>query len=251
MYNMKTLQRIVSLSFCLIIFLNASAQPLVDSRNKKVYDANAQARPVGNFSSIDVGGSIKLYISTGNEDAVAVSTKDASVLADVVTEVKNGELHIGMRSGHRSHSSGDVKAYVSVKTLNRLTASGASEVIVNDALQANDLSITISGASDFKGEVRSQNLRLNASGSSDYTISGKTVNLKIDLSGASDVKGFDLSADNCDIDGSGASDVKITVNKEIKANLSGACDVAYRGNAATRDIRTSGSSSVKKAGSKD
>lgn len=240
---MKTLQRILLLSLCSIILLNANAQ--------KVYDANAQARPVGNFTSVHVAGSINLYISTGNEDAVAVSAKDASVLADVMTEVKNGELHIGMRSGHRSHSSEDVKAYVSVKTLNKLTASGASDILVNDVLQANDLFISISGASDFKGEVRSQNLRLNASGSSDYTISGKTVNLKIDLSGASDVKGFDLVADNCDIDGSGASDVRITVNKEIKASLSGACDVAYRGDAAVREVRASGSSSVKKAGSKD
>lgn len=231
--------------------MNAGAQNFVNSNSKKVYDANAQARPVGGFTAVHVGGSIDLYITTGNEDAVAVSARDAGVLTDVTTEVKNGELYIGMRNDHRSHSSEDVKAYVSVRNLNKLEASGASDIYVNDVLQANDLSISISGASDFKGQVRTQNLRLNASGSSDYTIAGKTINLKIDLSGASDVKGFDLVSDNCDIEGSGASDVKITVNKEIKANLSGACDVAYRGDAAVRDVRTSGSSSVKKAGSKD
>ncbi len=248
---MKTLLRFILLSICSVVFITATAQPLVNSRSQKVYDANAQARPVGSFTAVSVGGSINLYLSTGNEDAVAVSAKDASVLADVITEVKNGELHIGMRSGHHASTSEDIKAYVSVKNLNKLTASGASDVFVKEYLQANDLAITISGASDFNGEVRSENLRLNASGSSDFTISGKTVNLKIELSGSSDVKGFDLVADNCDIEGSGASDVRITVNKEIKANLSGACDVAYRGDAAVRDIRTSGSSSVKKSGSKD
>lgn len=248
---MKILQRMIIPVFFSVFLMNVNAQNLVNSSSPKIYEANAQSRSVGSFTSVLVGGSIKLYISNGNEDAVAVSAKDAGILADVVTEVKNGELHIGMRSGHRSHSSEEVKAYVSVKNLNKLTASGASDIIVNDILQAEDLSISISGASDFKGEVRSQNLRLNASGSSDYTIAGKTVNLKIDLSGASDVKGFELVADNCDIEGSGASDVRITVNKEIKANLSGACDVAYRGDAAVRDVRTSGSSSVKKAGSKN
>lgn len=211
-----------------------------------VYDANAQVRSVGAFTAVHVGGSIDLYITTGGDDAVAVSAKDASVVANITTEVRGGELYIGMRSGYRSGSSEEAKAYVSVKTLNKLIGSGASDIFVNGVLKASDLSISISGASDFKGEVLAQNLRLNASGSSDFIISGRTANLKIVLSGASDVKGFDLVSDLCDIEGSGASDVRITVNKEIKAQLSGACDVAYRGDAAIREIKTSGSSSVKK-----
>jgi hypothetical protein len=240
---MKTLFRFVLPIILFPFFTKGHAQT--------VHDPNAQVRSVGSFTAVHVGGSINLYITTGSEDVVAVSAKDAGVVADITTEVKNGELHIGMRSGHRSGSSEDVKAYVSVKTLNKIGASGASDVYVNGTLQASDLSIGLSGASDFKGDVRVQNLRLSASGSSDFSISGKTMNLKIDLSGASDVKGFDLVADNCDIESSGASDVRITVNKEIKANLSGACDVAYRGEAAVREVRTSGSSSVSKAGNKN
>jgi hypothetical protein len=218
----------------------------VHLKAQMVYDANAQVRPVGSFTAVHVGGSINLYVSSGTEDLVAVSAKDGSVVANITTEVKGGELYIGMRNGYRSNSSEDIKAYVSVRNLNKLNASGASDVFVNGVLRANDLAIDISGASDFKGEVKVQNLRLNGSGSSDFTISGKAVNLKIELSGASDVKGFDLSADYCDVQGSGASDVRITVNKEIKADLSGACDVAYRGDAAVREVKSSGSSSVKK-----
>lgn len=217
------------------------------SKAQTVYDANAQVRNVGNFTAVHVGGSIDLHITTGNENAVAVSGKDASVIADITTEVKNGELYIGMRNGHHAVSSEDVKAYVSVKTLNKLSASGSSDILVNEQLQSTDLVISLSGASDFKGKVAVQNLRLSASGSSDFIISGKTTNLQIDLSGSSDVKGFELTADNCDIEGSGASDVRITVNKAIKARLSGACDVAYRGDAAVQEVRASGASSVKKA----
>lgn len=215
-----------------------------------VYDANAQVRNVGSFTSVHVGGSIDLYISSGNDDVVAVSAKDMAIVPNISTEVKNGELYIGMKNGYHSGSSEEVKAYVSVKALNKLSASGSSDIIVNDKVQATDLVISLSGASDFKGQVLAQNLRLSASGSSDFIISGKTTNLKIDLSGSSDVKGFELTADNCDIEGSGASDVRITVNKAIKAKLSGACDVAYRGDAAVEEVRASGASSVKKAGSK-
>ncbi len=221
------------------------------TKAQTVYDANAQVRAVGSFTAVHVGGSIDLYITTSNENAVAVSAKDNAVIADITTEVRNGELYIGMRNGHRSGSSEEVKAYVSAKTLNKLSASGSSDIFVNEQLQSQDLLISLSGASDFKGKVNVQNLRLSASGSSDFTISGKTVNLQIDLSGSSDVKGFELTADNCDIEGSGASDVRITVNKAIKARLSGACDVAYRGDAAVQEVRATGASSVKKAGIKD
>ena len=221
------------------------------TKAQTVYDPNAQVRSVPGFTAVHVGGSIDLYITTTSENAVAVSAKDAAVLADITTEVKNGELYIGMKNGHRSTSSEDIKAYVSAKTLNKLGASGASNIYVNGELQSTDLYLSLSGASDFKGKVNVQNLRLSASGSSDFTISGKTVNLQIDLSGSSDVKGYELTSDNCDIEGSGASDVRITVNKAIKARLSGACDVAYRGDAAVQEVRASGASSVKKAGMKD
>ena len=239
---MQTL-RVFSLFILFPFFYTTKAQT--------VYDANAQVRVVGNFTAVHVGGSINLYITTSTENAVAVSAKDNAVIADITTEIRNGELYIGMRNGHHYGSSEEVKAYVSAKTLNKLSASGSSDIYVNEQLQSPDLFISLSGASDFKGKVLAQNLRLSASGSSDFMISGKTVNLQIDLSGSSDVKGFELTADNCDIEGSGASDVRITVNKAIKARLSGACDVAYRGDAAVQEVRASGASSVKKAGTKD
>ena len=76
------------------------------------------------------------------------------------------------------------------------------------------------------------------------TISGKASNLDIDASGASAFKGFELMTESCNAEASGASDIKITVSKEISAQASGASDVRYKGGAAIREIKSSGSSSV-------
>ena len=89
-------------------------------------------------------------------------------------------------------------------------------------------------------------LKVDLSGASDVTITGSATQLSIEASGASDFKGYDLVTDICDARASGASDIKITVNKELSAQASGASDVKYKGNGVIRDLKSSGSSSVRK-----
>jgi len=87
-------------------------------------------------------------------------------------------------------------------------------------------------------------LDIHISGASDVEINGTADEVKIDASGASDVKAYDFTTTNCSVDASGASSIKITVNKELSAKLSGASSVNYKGSAMIRDIKTSGASSI-------
>jgi len=229
------------------LFLLLAAITLIHSAHaqKTVYDPNVQVRTVSNFTAIDVSSSIDLYLSMG-ENAVAVSAKESSFTDKITTEVKNGTLYIGVSGNGWGAKS--LKAYVSIKTINKLVASGASDVFVDGSLSGTDLSIYISGASDFKGAVNATNLRLEASGSSDFHMSGTGTNAKIKLSGSSDLKGYELVIDNCDIEATGSSDVKITVNKELRATASGASDIYYKGDPTVKDVKSSGASDIKKAG---
>jgi hypothetical protein len=77
-------------------------------------------------------------------------------------------------------------------------------------------------------------------------VNGKATQLYIDASGASKFKGFDMITETCDIKGSGASDIKITVNRELSAHVSGATDVRYKGEGVIKEIKSSGSSSISK-----
>ena len=108
----------------------------------------------------------------------------------------------------------------------------------------------LSGASSLKGEVKFTDLVIGQSGASDSKITGSVTNLDIDVSGASDFKGFDLITENCKAEASGASDIRITVNKDLRVNASGASDVEYKGSAMISDFKTSGASSLKKRNSK-
>ena len=232
------MKKIFSLVVLTVVVITASAQKTT------INDANAQKRNVTGFHAIEVSGGIDLYLSQG-EEAVAVSASKDEYRDKIITEVKNGVLKIWFDWKNNIRidwSNRKLKAYVSVKNLDGLEASGGSDVNVDGMIKTTKLDMEISGGSDFKGKVESDDLQVHASGGSDVTISGKAAKLTIAASGGSDFSGFDFAADFCDVEASGGSDVHITVNKELSANASGGSDIFYKGSALIRDIKTGGGS---------
>lgn len=215
-----------------------------------VNDKNAELRTASGFHGIHVSNAIDLVIKQGNEEAVVVSAVDEKYRNRIKTEVKNGILRIWFdNDGLKwNWNMGDKKlrAYVSVKNIDIIQASGACDVKIDGNLNGTELKLNLSGASSFKGNINYSKLVADQSGASDVNISGKVNELNVSVSGASDFKGFELITETCVADASGASDIKITVNKDLKVQASGASDVDYKGNAVISKFNTSGASSVRK-----
>lgn len=231
-----------------LLFLVAAGCMLGVQAQKSINDPNAEVRNVSGFHAIKVSSAIDLYLSQSGSETVAVSASETKYRDRIKTEVENGVLKIWFdEDGWKFWSAGNkkLKAYVSFKTLDKLVASGACDVIVDGTIKSNSLDINLSGASDFKGAVDANSLTIDQSGASDMTITGRASTLKIEVSGASDFKGFNLTTDNCNARASGASDIKITVNKEMYARASGASSVKYKGTGVLKEKRTSGASSIK------
>lgn len=217
---------------------------------KTVKDANAVNRHVSGFHAIEISGGIDLFLSQGNEEAVAVSAEDSEDRDRIVTRVEDGVLKIYYEKkslGINWRGGRKMKAYVSAKTIDGLSASGGSDVQVDGILNGSTLHVSLSGGSDFKGKLSMNELAFSASGGSDVSVSGKAGNLKLNASGGSDVHAYELTSDYCTVNSSGGSDVYVTVNKEIKAEASGGSDIHYKGSAAVTSSK-SGGSSVKKVG---
>jgi hypothetical protein len=166
--------------------------------------------------------------------------------------VENGVLKIYMdNEGHHWSWGGlhpKLKAYVSVKTLDALGASGGSDVFIEDMIKSEKLSVNLSGGSDLKGKVAIVDLSIEQSGGADVFIKGTVTNLTVHASGGSDLHGYDLSTDICNVNSSGGSDVSITVNKELSVVASGGSDVYYKGACSVKQLSSSGSSDVIKKG---
>ena len=214
-----------------------------------INDANAEPRNLSGFHAIKISNAFTVYISQGNEDAVAISASKAEYREKIITRVENGILIIRFDDDKKFWKgwNGDkqkLKAYVSIKKIDRLDVSGACDVFFEEGISSEELNVRLSGASDLKGKIDAKKLDFNISGASDATISGNAAELSVDASGASDFKGFDMTTNYCTAEASGASSVNITVNKELNAKASGASSVRFKGEGLIRDIKTSGSSNV-------
>lgn len=222
------------------------------AQNEKnlVFDANAEARSVKDFSAVEVSGAIDLYLSQGKEEAVAVSAGNQEAVSRIKTEVRNGKLHIyfdGKGWNWKTWSNNNkMKAYVTFISLHRIEASGACNVKTADMIHSDDLKVQLSGASDFTGDVKVGILKLDGSGASNFRVAGTAEKTDISLSGACEARAYDLKSDICKIEVSGASSVRVTCNKELSAQASGGSNVFYKGNGQVRDISTSGGASVKR-----
>jgi hypothetical protein len=216
---------------------------------KTINDPNAEARTVGSFHGIRVGNAFEVFINQGNEDAVAVSAAKQEIKEKIITKVENGILIIRLEEDKKfwknwNNGKQKLKAYISIKKIDRIDIGGACNVYFEEGLSAEGLTIDLSGASDMKGKLDAKTVKVDISGASSATISGNAPTLAIEASGASDFKGFDLVTNFCDAKATGASSINITVNKELNANASGASSVRFKGDGLIRDIKTSGASNV-------
>src|ERR1700733_440174 len=201
--------------FLLFILISAFSLNLLAQNEKIISDKNAETRDVKGFHAIRVSGGIDLYLTQGNDEAVAISAADADVRQRMRTEVEDGVLKIYMENKgmHWSWHDMKLKAYVSFKNLQELVASGGSDVYPQSKLKVDKLDLRLSGGSDLKdASVDIRELYIDQSGGSDVHISGQVQNLKVEASGGSDLHGYDLTTDNCNISASGGSDAHITVN---------------------------------------
>jgi hypothetical protein len=234
-----------------------------------IYDDNAQIRQVGSFTAIKVSSSIDLYLTQSDKCQVAVSASNTEIRNRIQATVEGGTLVLKLENsngwnGWSKWGNYKMKAYVSVKDLEALTGSGASNIrllskIASPKLQlklsgASDLkgdieagvfNVNLSGASDYKGQLNAASFVLDASGASNCELNGAADDISIELSGASDAKLYNLLAKGAIVSTSGASTANVNVSQLLKAHASGGSDIHYKGNAVVKSSNSSGGSNIK------
>lgn len=236
------------LLFALLTMLSLTA---LAQESKVINDPNAVVRSLNaGFTAISVSSGIELFLTQGNEESLAVSANDKKYLDRLKTEVVNGTLKIYYDNNGITWKSGEkknLKAYVSCKTLDKLSASAGSEVNVNGTINSGKFNLEVSSGADFEGRLQVTELLTEVSSGASVTISGKADKLKVAASSGAEFKGYDLTVEYCDAKASSGAGVTVTINKELSAIASSGADIKYKGSALIRDIKTSGGGAVKRS----
>jgi len=233
-----------------LLFLSFSGMFSSLYAQKTINDPNAEKRSVSPFHGIEVATGIKLILTQGTTEDVAVSAAKTEHRNKIVTKVENGilKIHYETKLGavNKPKETKDLKAYVSCKTLDYLNVTTGAEAEINGTISSSSFELKGSTGGQVNGKVEFGSLNVDLSTGSKITLTGKADKLEISGDTGSKFIGEDLNAGTCYVNVSTGAGVFVTVDKEVnvKANTGGY--LKYKGNAGIRDIKTNTGGTVSK-----
>ncbi|HEY6506231.1 MAG TPA: head GIN domain-containing protein [Chitinophagaceae bacterium] len=217
---------------------------------KTISDANAEKRTIASFHGIDVATGIKLILTEGSTEEVAVSASKVEYRARIVTEVVNGILKIyyDTRVGaiNKKNESKNLRAYVSYKTLNKLEVTTGAKVEISGVLRSSSVDLRANTGGTVKGEIDIATLTVDQETGSRITFTGKAGSLDVEGETGSKFLGEDLNTSECSAAVSTGASVLVTVEKELNAKANTGGNIKYKGNGGIRSIKTNTGGSVSK-----
>ncbi len=209
-------------------------------------EIRTEDRSVSNFKNVDVSGAAKVYVSQGDPASVKIEGDDN--LLQYMEVIQEGDkVRIRERPGYNLIPTGDLHVYVTAPIFSHIDASGACDIIGKTRVSnSEDLSLQVSGAGDIRMELDAPRLTAKVSGSGSIDLKGQTRDVDLELTGAGHAHCYDLLAENTKVDISGAGSAEVYASVKLDAEVSGAGDVRYKGNASNVSQHVSGAGSVKK-----
>lgn len=218
----KTIRRAVPV---LIILMLASAPGFAQIRGNG--NIVKQERSVGDFTGVSVASGIDLSIEQGNQPALTVEA-DENLQEYIISEVREGVLHVYIKKGTRIMKFTRTRAWVTVAELKTLNVSGGGDVKSLSRITAGELSIKVSGGGDLDFELTADRVSCNLSGGGDAALNADIQEFKASLSGGGDLA-FDGNLNMFDLNMSGGGDAVISGDQAasgIMVNMSGGGDLS-------------------------
>lgn len=222
-------------SLSLLLILVVSAQ------ETQMEDPNVEKRTVKSFHAIRVTDGIDLYLTQSDEEAVAISASREEYKSRLKTEVEDGVLRIYYDRESLDDWTGTgkrLKAYVSVKTLDKLTAAAGSDVRVTGTLKQEAFTMYFNSGANFKGAVEAGKLVIEIESGAKADVKGSAGELHVNASSGGRMEAYALASGKADIRSTSGARVEVTVNDEMKLYSSSGGSIYYKGNAKITELGT-------------
>ena len=131
-----------------------------------------ETRNLERFDKVNLVGKMELHLERNSHHSMEIMTKDAYDLADLVTEVRNGELYIYHEKDFENRKTPKYIIYLNHSGISDLTLNGIITLISGDGISQKDLVIRGEGILNGNLEVSVNNLSVDLQGISNLYISG-------------------------------------------------------------------------------
>jgi hypothetical protein len=169
--------------------------------------SKSEKRSVPSFRSVSLDGAFDVKIDLQKTRGVEISADD-NIISHIVTEVKDGTLHVTTDKSICSKTG--LRVHITNDDVGKITADGSSDISVSD-VKNDELAVSINGAGDFSA-------------------SGRTGKLIAGISGSGTMNAQKLHADEVHVSIEGAGDAAVYAAEKLRASIEGAGDITYYGN---------------------
>jgi hypothetical protein len=204
----------------------------------------SEVRSVGSFNGVKSAEAIDVYLKKGDKESVTVETTGVK-LSDVLTEVSGGYLRIHMLKGNYRNT--NVKVHVTYVSINKVSASSASNVFSEGTIHSSRLDISVSSAASVELSMDVESATIEASSAGDAHLEGKVKQLILEASSAGEIDAYELEGETVDAVASSAGSIKVNVVKQLDGHASSGGSIRYRGTPARTNTDSSSGGSVKKS----
>jgi len=236
------------LSVFLIAVIALSSCNIIDQKRVKGNgNVISKTYDLKDFSQIDIGDNMDIYIQQASDYSVKIET-DENLFKYLDVNVHDGKkLDVDVTGNVNLDATGDVKIYITAPWLDKVDISGAAQLQTQGKFsQDKKIAFDLSGASSGNILVKAPIVEMDASGASTLTVEGESRDIEADASGASTINAFNLMSEKGYAEASGASTVRVFSSITLTAKANGASTVKYKGNPQVTS-EANGASSVSKS----
>jgi hypothetical protein len=213
----------------IVLLLGLQVFTVTGFSQETVTGAETEKRTITDFHAIEASSGIEVHISKGDRPELALTASQPEYLSRILTEVRDGVLHISRSSDWKfwnSLKNWRIRVYVSYT-------------------QLDDLKIS-SGASVEGKDISLPKLHAHFSSGARLALSGRVSDLQLEGNSGAQCSSYDLHAQTCNVRVNSGAGVHITVDKEISARAGSGGYVRFKGEGMIRDIDVNSGGSVKR-----
>jgi hypothetical protein len=197
-------------------------------------NVQTETRDVGTFEAIAIEyPAADIVVQQGHQETIEIEADD-NLLPQLSTEVISGKLTIkSVETDWKAmvNPSRPVKISITVTELNELILSAPVGDMEVNGLQADALSLVLSGGAQINlNDLQVDLLDSLLSGAGNIQANGTAEEIKLILSGLGNFNAADLKSNKATIELSRMGNATVQVEKELIATISGAGSVEYLGN---------------------
>ena len=198
-----------------------------------------ETRSIESFDKINFKDFGTLILTQGEQESLTIEA-DEDLIDDLISEVRNGTLHLGLDddwvsrvgklvSSVFSSANGKVTYYLTFVSLVKINASGKCNLKC-ESLKSDSLKVNVSGYGNLNiGQLETDTLKVNISGRGDFKAAGTVGQQEINISGSGDYATPELNSQSTRIAISGQGDATVRAAENLDITISGVGHVNYYG----------------------